>query len=94
MVFFPNPRTFDSNSGQKMRRSIKGELMFSEKEESFFEYEIENSDVEGIKLCDDITLNKMRDNDIMAKKIKINANEIYIIEEESNVTAGLGTPNL
>jgi hypothetical protein len=77
-----------------MRRSIKGELMFSEKEESFFEYEIENSDVEGIKLCDDITLNKMRDNDIMAKKIKINANEIYIIEEESNVTAGLGTPNL
>lgn len=67
--------------------------MFSDKEESYFEYEIENSDVEGIKLCDDITLNKMRDNDILAKKAINNPNEIYRIEEESIVTGGLETPD-
>ena len=75
-----------------MRRSIQGELMFSDKEDSYFELEIENSDVEGVKLCDDITLNKMRGNDIMAKKAANNPNEIYRIEEESIITGDLDTP--
>ena len=75
-----------------MRRSIQGELMYSDNENSYFELEIETSDVEGIKLCDDITLNKMRGNDINAKKAANNPNEIYRIEEESIITGNDDTP--
>lgn len=62
--------TFDQNSRQKLKRSFKGEVVFSEKEESYFEYEIENSDAEGLHMCDDITMNKMREKDVMSKKEK------------------------
>ena len=78
-----------------MRRSVKGELKFSENEEnSYFEYEKENSDADDLGLCDDITMNKMRGKDIMAKKAAAYPNEIYRIEEESIVTGGMDTPNL
>ena len=54
-----------------MRKSFKGEVFFSEKEEnSYFEYEIENSDAEGL-LGDDIVLNSMREKDVLAKKAQI-----------------------
>lgn len=54
-----------------MRKSFKGEVVFSEKEEnSYFEYEIENSDAEGL-LGDDIVLNSMREKDVLAKKAQI-----------------------
>jgi hypothetical protein len=75
-----------------MRRSTHGELLYSDNENSYFELEIETSDVEGIKLCDDITLNKMRGNDINAKKAANNPNEIYRIEEESIITGNDDTP--
>jgi hypothetical protein len=75
-----------------MRRSTHGELLYSDNENSYFELEIETSDVEGIKLCDDITLNKMRGNDINSKKAANNPNEIYRIEEESIITGNDDTP--
>ena len=57
--------------------------MFSDKEESYFELEIDNSDVEGIKLSDELTQNKMKSFDVIGKKAVNNPNEIYRIEEES-----------
>ena len=66
--------------------------MFSDKEESYFELEIDNSDVEGIKLSDELTQNKIKGFDVIGKKAVNNPNEIYRIEEESIQTGGIDTP--